>query len=161
MNVQPFLFGDDWIEVKDGNDTARAIFDRHYSRHFYKDGRKPKLFLGPGEKMVLLTPNADALCAWRKFISGDGQEGVNCAIFRREGGEAASAQLAKARALAWERWPGARLYTYVDPRYVEPTMVKGPRGCMYPVWGYCFYQDGWLFAGLTKGRKHILERFPP
>jgi hypothetical protein len=43
MNLQPFLFGQDWIEVRDGNDTARAIFDQHYSRYFYKDGRKPKI----------------------------------------------------------------------------------------------------------------------
>ena len=40
MNVQPFLFGEGWIEVRDGNDTARALFDRHYSRYFYADGRK-------------------------------------------------------------------------------------------------------------------------
>lgn len=52
---QPFLFGEGWIAVKDGNATARAVFDRHYSRKRYADGRKPVLFVGPGEKMVLLT----------------------------------------------------------------------------------------------------------
>lgn len=155
MAVQPFLFGDGWIEVKDGNDTARAIFDRHYSRYVYADGRKPLLFMGPGEKMVLLTANADAVCAWRKFISGDGQQGVNCAIFRREGGQVASDALCQARALAWSRWPGERLYTYVDPRGVKPTWRAGR-----PTWGHCFYQDGWVFEGLTKKRLHILARYP-
>ena len=31
MNVQPFLIGQDWIEVRDGDPTARDIFKRHYS----------------------------------------------------------------------------------------------------------------------------------
>lgn len=155
MNLQPYLFGEGWIEVRDGNDTARAIFDKHYSRYFYADGRKPKLFVGPGEKMVLLTPDAGAVCVWRKFISGDGQQGVNCAVFRRENGEVASSMLAAARQMAWKRWPDDRLYTYVDPREVKPTWRAGR-----PTWGHCFYQDGWRFAGLTKKRLHILERMP-
>ncbi|WP_127524601.1 hypothetical protein [Mesorhizobium sp. Z1-4] len=153
--VQPFLIGDGWIEVRDGNDTARAIFDRHYSRYVYADGRKPLLFVGPGEKMVLLTKDADALCVWRKFKSMDNQQGVNCAIFRREGGDLASNLLADARTLAWQRWTGSRLFTYVDPLKVRPTMRAGR-----PTWGHCFYQDGWRFEGLTKKRLHILARYP-
>jgi hypothetical protein len=57
MNVQPFLFGSGWIVVRDGNDTGRAIFKRHYSRHFHGDGRKPRLYVGPGEKLVLRPPS--------------------------------------------------------------------------------------------------------
>lgn len=80
MSEQPFLFGDGpWIEVKDGNVTGMSIFRRHYSAM----NRKPKIhqFVGPGEKMVLLTPNAKALFVWRKFISDAGEIGVNCAVF--------------------------------------------------------------------------------
>jgi hypothetical protein len=146
---------DVWIEVRDGNDTARNIFDRHYSRYFYADGRKPKLFIGPGEKLVLLTPDALNLCAWRKFISRDGQTGVNCAIYRHEGGELASALLRSAMKIAWHRWPGERLYTYVDPKGVQPTW-RAAR----PTWGHCFYQAGWRFFGLTSKRLHILEAVP-
>lgn len=62
MSVQPFLIGEGWIEVRDGDDSVRAIFDRHYSRQNYADGRKPKLFVGPGEKMVLMTADAGAIC---------------------------------------------------------------------------------------------------
>ncbi len=71
--VQPFLFAPPdttWIEVKDGNDTARALFDQHYSRYRYTDGRKPLLFVGPGAKMVLLTPCAQALFVWRRYVDG-------------------------------------------------------------------------------------------
>ncbi len=57
-----------WMVAKDGDPTCRAIFDRHYSRRHYRDGRRPKLFVGPGEKLVLRTASGDALAVWRKFI---------------------------------------------------------------------------------------------
>ncbi|TPK15183.1 hypothetical protein FJ872_19500 [Mesorhizobium sp. B2-5-9] len=155
MNLQPFLIGDVWIEVLDGNDTARDIFDRHYSRYRYADGRKPTLFVGPGEKLLLLTSDAGALLAWRKRHRFDGQIGVNCAIFRREEGELASGLLKAAMSTVWARWPGERLFTFVDPREVVPTM-RASR----PTWGHCFYQAGWRFAGLTKKRLHILDCRP-
>lgn len=155
MNLQPFLFGDGWVEVKDGNDTVRAIFDRHYSRYVYKDGRRPVLFVGPGEKLVLMTADAGAICIWRKFIDASGQQGVNNAVFRRERGPLASDLLAQARLAAWARWPGERLYTYVDPRGVKPTWRAGR-----PTWGHVYYLDGWVFEGLTKKGLHILARYP-
>ena len=148
MNTQPFLFGDGWIEVRDGNDTARNIFDRHYSRYRYADGRKPLIFVGPGEKMVLLTPDALALFVWRKFISADGQQGINCAIFRNEGPKQSSELIRQADALADERWPGERHYTYVNAKKIRSTNP----GC-------CFKMAGWRFCGMTKRRGyHILER---
>ncbi|WP_421849786.1 hypothetical protein [Oricola sp.] len=150
MSVQPFLpFQKDvWIEVRDGNDTGRALFDRHYSRYRYADGRKPLLYVGPGEKCVLLTPCARALFAWRRFISGDGQLGVNCAIFRNEGAGLSSHLIRAADAIADQRWPGERHYTYVDPRKIASANP-----------GYCFKCAGWRFCGVTKRRRlHILER---
>lgn len=155
MRVQPFLIGEGWMEMRDGDDSCRAIFDRHYSRYFYADGRKPKLFVGPGEKLVLLRADGRAMFVWRRFISGDGQKGVNCAVFRNEGDEVASRLISEARQLAWRRWPAERLFTYVDPLHVRPTTRAGR-----PSWGHCFYADGWRFAGLTKKRLHILERLP-
>ena len=77
--------GEAWFRVRDGDDSVRTVFDRHYSRYRYRDGRRPKLFVGPGEKMVLRTALGDAIFAWRRFLSKDGQDGVNCAIFRNEG----------------------------------------------------------------------------
>lgn len=147
---QPFLFGEGWIAVKDGNTTARAIFDRHYSRKHYADGRKPNLFVGPGEKLVMLTPDARALFVWRKFISGDGQQGVNCAIFRNEGSRRSSELIREAAALADSRWPGERHYTYVSGRKIKSTNP-----------GYCFVMAGWQKCGITKwNRLIILERLP-
>ena len=97
-----------WVEVKDGNDTALHIFDQHYSRYIYADGRKPKLFVGPGEKCVLVTPDAMALFVWRKFISTDGQQGVNCAVFRNEGPTRSSKLILLAEDIAFALGLGAR-----------------------------------------------------
>lgn len=148
---QPFLAtGETWMQVRDGNATARALFDRHYSRYRYKDGRDQSRFVGPGEKMVLLTPCARALCAWRRFISADDQSGVNCAIFRNEGAGLSSVLIQSAMQIAWQRWPGQRLYTYVNPRKVASVNP-----------GYCFKQAGWRLCGITKTRKLlVLEVFP-
>jgi hypothetical protein len=149
VNVQPFLFGDVWVEVKDGNDSVRSIFDRHYSRKSYADGRKPLLFVGPGEKMVLMSPDARAIFAWRRFISGDGQEGINCAIFRNEGASLSSDLVVAADALADVRWPGERHYTYVNPRKVRSSNP-----------GFCFIAAGWQRCGVTKWNKLIILERP-
>ena len=147
MAEQPmFLATSIWVEVKDGDDTVRSIFDRHYSRQRYKDGRSPLLFVGPGEKMVLMTPDALAIFVWRKFKSDDGQQGVNCAVFRREpGGGLASMLIREAMRLAWARWPGERLYTYVDGRKVKS---RNP--------GFCFLAAGWSRCGITKHNRLII-----
>jgi hypothetical protein len=148
--VQPFLFGDSWIPVLDGNDTARAIFHRHYSYKPYADGRRPKLIVGPGHKLVLLWPDARALFVWRRFISGDGQQGINCAVFRNEGASRSSDLIREADAIADERWPGERHYTYVNPRKIRSTNP-----------GFCFMMAGWRRCGITKHNKLIvLERSP-
>lgn len=145
---QTSLISKIWVESKDGDDTARSIFDGHYSRRKYRDGRKPLLFVGPGEKMVLVTPDALALFVWRKFISDDGQQGINCAVFRNEGQTLSSYLIRAAEALAWERWPGERLYTYVDPR--KTRHKRDP--------GRCFLRAGWTHFGWSKRGLRILEK---
>ena len=134
----PLARSNRWIPVRDGNDDVRAVFDRHYSRKRYKDGRTPRLFCGPGEKMVLRTAPCDAIFVWRRFISADGQQGVNCAVFRNEGPSLSSSLILEAEELACERWPGERFYTYVNPRSVRSTNP-----------GYCFQMAGWHSCGLT------------
>jgi len=142
------LFDKQWIVVKDGDDTGRELYRRHYSRRVYRDGRNPMLFLGPGEKLVMLTPCARALFAWRRFISNDDQQGINCAVFRNEGAGLSSDLIRAADAIADERWPGERHYTYVNPRKIRSSNP-----------GYCFLAAGWQRCGTTKGNLMILERF--
>lgn len=137
-----------WQMVKDGDAMARAIFKRHYSYRPYKDNRKPKLFVGPGEKMILMSPNADALFVWRKFISKDGQTGVNCAVFRNESTVLSSLLILKAEEIAHGRWPGERFFTYVNADKIKS---RNP--------GFCFKAAGWRHCGMTKkNRLIILEK---
>jgi hypothetical protein len=154
MEIQiPFLplFTETWVEVLDGNSAGRQLFGRHYSKYTYKDGRKPKLFVGPGFKMVLITQDGKALFVWRKFISADGQAGVNCAVFRNEGDRLSSFLIAEAEKLAWARWPGERLYTYVNAQ-----KIKSPNP------GYCFKKAGWTRCGITKTHKLLIfEKLKP
>lgn len=134
-----------WHECRDGDDGAREIYERHYSRYIYADGRKPKLFVGPGEKMVLITETGDAIWCWRKFINASGQQGVNNAIFRNEGLILSSLLIMDAERLAWDRWHGERLYTYVNPKSIRSTNP-----------GACYKKAGWKICGVTKCNKLII-----
>lgn len=121
------------------------FYDRHYSRKFYADGRAPKLFVGPGEKLVLVSAGWDALFVWRKFKSADGQIGVNCAVFRNESPRLSSELILDACDIAWDRWPNERLYTYVNPRKIRSTNP-----------GYCFLKAGFRKCGVTKVNKLVI-----
>jgi len=136
-----------WYQSRDGDDDARELFNRHYSKYQYKDGREPKLFVGPGEKLVLTTFNGDALFVWRKFISDcpSGQLGVNCAVFRNEGATLSSALILEAEQIGHARWPRARYYTFVNPRAIK----SANPGC-------CFKKAGWRVVGTTKARGYVI-----
>lgn len=138
-----------WLGVLDGDARAYAIYQRHYSARKYKTTRHRTLFAGPGEKMILMTLHCDALFVWRKFIDASGQQGVNCAVFRNESEYLSSTLINEAVGYAWIRWPGQRLYTYVNPKRIKSTNP-----------GYCFKMAGWSQCGHTKKNLIILERLP-
>jgi len=149
MSEQPYLLAEGpWIRIKDGNETALSLFLRHYTA---RQRRKIRQFIGPGEKMPLLTPDARALFVWRKFIDDcqPPQTGVNCAVFRNEGSSVGrSSDLIRAAIVeARERWPRERLYTYVDPR--KTRHKRDP--------GRCFRRAGFRPCGITKSGLVILE----
>jgi hypothetical protein len=154
IREQPFLLASGpWVEVRDGNSTAAALYDRHYSRNRNAVG-DPRV-AGPGKKIVLLTPCARALFVWRKFISKDptaGPDDINCAIFRREQGTEglASDLIRAAHPIAWEEWGRQRLYTYVNPKRVRSSNP-----------GYCFLQAGWRKCGVTKTRELLILEYLP
>lgn len=148
--VSPMVESGYWLGIKDGDARGLAIFERHYSFYQYKDNRKRTIFVGPGEKMVLMTYNCDALFVWRKFIDASGQQGVNCPVFRNESPIKSSELIEEACQLAWQRWPGERLYTYVNARKIKSVNP-----------GYCFKMAGFKTCGVTKWNKLvILERLP-
>lgn len=131
-----------WIPVKDGDLRCWNLYRRHYSapRRLSDHDRR---IAGPGEKMMLITPDAAALWVWRKFVETGATRprGVNCAVFRLENSERwlASDLIRAAVKLAVIRWPGERLYTYVNPKRIRSA---------HP--GYCFKMAGWRVARATK-----------
>lgn len=50
-----------WWLTKDGDRDCLALYERHYSAYRYADGRRRKLFVGPGEKLVLRTLQGNAM----------------------------------------------------------------------------------------------------
>lgn len=133
--------------TKDGDLDCLDIYERHYSAYRYADGRSRKLFVGPGDKLVLRTERGDACFVWRRFIDDSGQHGVNCAVFRNESEHLSSTLIRQADAIADATWTDRRHYTYVRR---EAVASSNP--------GYCFLVAGWRRCGVTGSGLLILER---
>lgn len=133
-----------WKETYDGDQKARELADRHYSRKTVG----ARLFCGPGEKLILITADKKAVFVWRKCrYRMDGQTGVECTMFRNEGGKLSSSLIIEACKWAWMRWPGERLFTYVRDAAVKSSNP-----------GFCFLSAGWSKCGRNKfGKLTILE----
>ena len=130
-----------WCLTRDGNSECYAMYRRHYSS---RKNRRPKQrqFVGPGESLVLIADDGSAIFVWRKEVfRQDSQVGVNCSIFRNEGGYLSSDLIKEACSLAWVKWPGQRLFTFVDASQVRHK--RDP--------GRCFKKAGWVRDGETKG----------
>mgnify|MGYP001009998357 CR=1 FL=1 len=143
-----------WWVTKDGDLGCLEMYERHYSAYRYADQRERRLFVGPGDKLVLRTALADAVFVWRRFTddcvderTGQRQEGVNCAVFRNESEHLSSSLIRQADAIADAVWTDRRHYTYVNR---ERVASRNP--------GFCFLRAGWRRCGVTKGGLVILER---
>lgn len=135
-----------WYLTKDGDKSCLALFRRHYScrNHNAKNG----LFVGPGDKIVLRTDSGDAVFVWRRAeFRADGQEGVECTLFRNESENSSSELIRQADEIADHVWPGSRHYTFVR---AEAVRSSNP--------GFCFISAGWRRCGVTKRGLKILER---
>lgn len=147
--------GCNWYQVRDGDERALALYLRHYSARpngaTQRGAKNWKRFVGPtGDFLALLTSACDALFIWRRDkYRLDGQQGINCAVFRNEGPLLSSGLILEAEQLAWRKWPGRRFFTFVDPPKIQS-----------PNPGYCFKMAGWQFAGTSKKGLHILEKLP-
>ena len=142
-----------WSRVTKFDPRACALADRHYSRR--KVGAPQ--FMPPGETVVLLTPNADAVFGWWRPhpASGirqmNGLDGWTCTIFRNE-----SALLSSALIVEAERF------------LLALGVTIGPDGLLTYVWdrrvrssnpGCCFKAAGWRAVGRSAdGRKTLLQK---
>ena len=134
-----------WIEIKDGDPRAVALYRRHYSC------RNPRIdyvrygFSGKGESAVYLTLDCSAMWCWRK-VEG---EGIYCSVFRNEGHTLSSDLIREADNLAWIHWVDKRHFTHVNPKEVSGD-------------GKCFKAAGWrkLKTRTKKSNLVILEMYP-
>ncbi len=144
-----------WLSVKDGDPRAVALHRGHYSYNARPatEAAPPggRRIVGPAARMILMTVNCDALFAWIHPIVDrrDHQVGTNCSIFRNESPILSSTLIREADDLAWQRWPGERHWTYVDPKKIRSTNP-----------GACFQKAGWTRCGMSKGGLVILEKMP-
>ena len=136
-----------WEIIHEAHPEGRKLADNHYSRKT----KGATHFVGPGEKLVLLTPDKKALFAWRKNkYRQDGQKGIECSIFRNEGEWLSSVLVEKAVKLARKKWGSdTRLFTYVNPSAIRSTNP-----------GYCFLKAGWKKKGTNKDGRLILLEAP-
>lgn len=143
-----------WIAVKDGDPRAVALYRRHYSCNNPKADLVRFGFSGNGASLILLTLDCRALFCWRyqELYQRDGQQGVNCSIFRNESDYLSSDLIKDACEWAYRKWGFQRLYTYVNPDKVNHK--RDP--------GRCFIRAGWqkLNHKSTKGLI-LLEKLPP
>ncbi len=88
-----------------------------------------------------------------------------CSAFRSERGYGASTLIRQACAAT--RWhyqdrpiPDLGMITFVDPRFVKPTLVRGEK-----VYGYCYKKAGFKHVGFTKAKlwawQLVPADFPP
>lgn len=156
-----------WLSVRDGDPRVAAMYARHYSYRPYKDNRRAVArqmgFAGIGERIVLLSHDGTAAYVWRKF-SGNAemiakygwQTGVGCAFFRNEGSTRSSDLIREAVEIAWRRWPGERLFTFVEDAKVKTAEQRGRAKA-----GWCYRKAGWKVCGRNAdGRLTILELLP-
>lgn len=137
-----------WWVSKDGDRACLELYERHYSAYRYADGRKRKLFVGPGQKLVLRTKAGDAMFVWRSFFDASGECGINCAVFRNESAHRSSVLIRQADAIADAVWSCRRHYTYVRAGAVQSTNP-----------GFCFIRAGWQRLKRSTGSGlRILER---
>ncbi|HXH05389.1 MAG TPA: hypothetical protein VNI83_02245 [Vicinamibacterales bacterium] len=117
-----------------------------------RSGPNQDRFVGPGQKLILRSPDGLVVFAWRKAqYRLDGQTGVECVLFRNESSRLSSALILEAVALAAGRWPGERLFTYCTA-----TVDRAGRLIRY---GRCFLEAGWRLID-ARGWRFLWELTP-
>lgn len=136
---------------------ALPLADLHYNRR--KIG-SPQ-FVPPGRSIVLLAADERALwvTSWpfAEYVRHAWPGAWVNSLFRREDGPKASDLIREAVACTRSIWepPALGMITFVDPKHVPPTMVRGK-----PVHGFCYLRAGFRHVGFTKGGLWAWQMLP-
>ena len=140
------------MQVDKFTPAAAKLADGHYSRRTVGSPQ----FMPPGQTLVLMTPDLDAVFGWWRpdpssgIVAMNGLDGWTCTIFRNTGSALSSTLILAAE---------AELLTRYD---------CGPDGLLTYVWdakvksanpGYCFKVAGWRAIGRSAdNRKTLLQK---
>lgn len=134
------------------------LADRHYNRQ--KIG-SPQ-FVPPGRCLVFRSMDDRALwvTSWPfgRYVRHAWPGAWINSLFRREGGVVASEMIRQAVSHTRHHWPQAPelgMVSFVDPKKVKPTMVRGK-----PIYGYCYLKAGFKHVGFTKGGLWAWQMLP-
>lgn len=141
---------DAWQVVTKFDRAACAIADRHYSRRKPGSGQ----FMPPGQTLVLLSTDGQAVFGWWRphpdsgIVAMNKLDGWTCTIFRNEGSQRSSELILAAEQMLLARY------------------AIGPSGFITYVWdkkvrsqnpGYCFLCAGYERKGRSAdGKKTLL-----
>lgn len=148
-----------WVESHRADPFCCDVADRHYSRQ--KIG-SPQ-FVPPGRCHVLKINRDGARAVWvtswpfAQYVKHAWAGAWVNSFFRNEGAGISSELIRSAIAETRSKWepPPLGMITFVCPKRVKPTMVRGR-----PVWGYCYQKAGFEHVGYTKGGLWAWQMLP-
>ena len=140
-----------WFEVSKANRQARRMADRHYSYWRHHNRPMSNEVGPPGQKIILLTENGDAVWGSHRphpdanIERADGLSGMFCFIYRNEGYPVSSSVLIReAVGLTAARWGVDTFWTYVATDQIASEIP-----------GYCFRR-----AGFRRDKSYHSNRLP-
>lgn len=148
-----------WYRVRDGDSRARALYLRHYSASQTAIDKGLAVwgydctFVGSGDNLLLLTSDASAVFVWKRFphVKSDDHRGINNSLFRNESRVLSSVLIREAVELAWQKWPGERLFTFVDSHKIKSSNP-----------GFCYLKAGWRrLPNRTKSNDLTILEYTP
>lgn len=135
--------------------NALPLADRHYNRQ--KIG-SPQ-FVPPGRCLVLLCEGALWVTSWpfAQYVRHAWPGAWVNSLYRKECAGQASKLIREAIAATRSIWtpPELGMITFVDPKHVKPTIVRGK-----PIYGYCYLKAGFKHVGFTKGGLWAWQMLP-
>jgi len=137
-----------WRKTWKSDPAAREIADRHYNRQ--KPGTSQ--FTQPGRNLVLVREDALWVTAFPfpQYVMHKWAGAWMNSLFRNEGKELSSELILAAVAITQTEWdcPPLGMLTFVDPKYVRPTKVRG-----VDIYGFCYMKAGFKHVGFSKTKK--------
>jgi hypothetical protein len=136
-----------WRVTNRADPISRSIADRHYNRQ--KIGAPQ--FVPPGRCLVLLRTDHRALWVtsfpFAEYVRHAWAGAMVNSCFRNEGAERASDLIRQAVEETLRVWnfPPLGIVSFIDPKFVRPTMRRGTA-----IYGYSYLKAGWTHAGFTK-----------